>query len=418
MLSAGDTAYCYDPFKPAQIGQTFWLSLYMLFSSHSHRQDVSAKDLTWKEVMYKCRANLQRVPLFYDQEEGETTGDTHIRAQNKIQEYCYELSLVEDLNDGRVHDSDNGPYEDVLRSGLRTRIPVHQIAKMFYTTSGKLLGIEESRSPILLVKRDMTAQAPRKILDKVRGYFYSDDDNSDAEERHANEHCRSPTGQEEGDHDHQDLPKYLDPEWLAFEIYVDDPDDASSATISPLSSAESSRPGSPVHDPTPPPASLANALTNLALTSSPTPTAPRLNEVRSDLSILECLLRLTILQNFQQAQHTTVHDELLNLFLSDASWGGSKDERRLEREQARQKLGFDPFEATPGISRTIRPEGTPGSKIGTPKGIDAAPVTPRNDQGRQKGKWVKWDAQTPKEQWTPERYPGWVGEDPASPLGR
>ena len=139
MLSAGDTANCYDPFKPAQIGQTSWLSLYMFFSSHSHRQDVSAKDLTWKDVMYKCRANLQRVPLFYGQEEGETTGDTNIRAQNKVQEHCYELSLVEDLNDGRVHDSDNGPYEDVLRSGLRTRIPVHQIAKMFYTTSGKLM---------------------------------------------------------------------------------------------------------------------------------------------------------------------------------------------------------------------------------------------------------------------------------------
>ena len=77
--------------------------------------------------------------MFYGQEEGETTGDTHIRARNKVQEHCYELSLVEDLNDGRVYDSDNGPYEDVLRSGLRTRIPVHQIARMFYTTSGKLM---------------------------------------------------------------------------------------------------------------------------------------------------------------------------------------------------------------------------------------------------------------------------------------
>ncbi|KAI5849891.1 RanGTP-binding protein-domain-containing protein [Tricharina praecox] len=423
MLSAGDTAYCYDPFKPAQIGQTFWLSLYMLFSSHSHRQEqVSAKDLTWQEVMYKCRVNLQRVPLFYDEEEGETTGDMHFRAQNKIQEYCYELLLVEDLDDGRVHEKDYGPYEDVARSGLRTRIPVHQIAKMFYTTSGKLLGIEESNSPILLIKRDKNAQAPRKVLDKVRGYFYSDDEGSDTDERHGNDHHHSPTDhhEEEDGEDHLDLPKHLDPEWLAFEIYTDDPDDASSATISPVSSAESSRPGSPTPDRTPPPASLANALTNLTLTSSPTTATPRLNAIRSDLSILECLLRLTILQNFQQAQHTTVHDELLNLFLSDAVWGGSKEDRRVEREQARKKLGFDPFEATPGINRTIRPPGgTPRSTTGTPKRIDAHPITPRSDMERQRGRWVRWDTQTPREQWTPpERRPEWEGEEPSSPLGR
>ena len=49
MLSAGDTAYCYDPFKPAQIGQTFTLSLYMLFAGHSHRQEqVSAKDKSFE----------------------------------------------------------------------------------------------------------------------------------------------------------------------------------------------------------------------------------------------------------------------------------------------------------------------------------------------------------------------------------
>jgi hypothetical protein len=176
MLSAGDTAYCYDPFKPAQIGQAFTLSLFMLFAGHSHRQEyVSAKDLTWQEVMYKCRVTLQRVPLFCDEEAGEDAGDKQLRARSKMQEYCYELSLVEDLDDGRVHDNDNGvsePFEDVVFAGLRTRIPVHQISKMFYTTSGKLLGIEESKSPILLIKRNKNAPAPRKVLEKD---VYSDD---------------------------------------------------------------------------------------------------------------------------------------------------------------------------------------------------------------------------------------------------
>ncbi|KAA8915071.1 RanGTP-binding protein-domain-containing protein [Sphaerosporella brunnea] len=417
MLSAGDTAYCYDPFKPAQIGQTFWLTLYMLFAGHSHRQEhVSAKDLTWQEVMHKCRVNLQRVPLFYDEEDSEDAGDKHLRAQSKIQEYCYELTLVEDLDDGRVHDMANGrpePYEDVAMAGLRTRIPVHQISKMFYTTSGKLLGIEESNSPILLIKRDKNAPAPRKILEKVRGYAYSDSGDEEPAQP-----VPAPEQEPESPTDNYDLPKHLDPEWLAFEIYTDIPDDASSATLSPVDSPVSSRPSSPTPQQfSPTPAALTTALQSLQLTG----TSPRQAAVRSGLSILECLLRLTILQNFQQAQHTTVHDELLNLFLSDALWGGSKEERRVEREQTTNKIGFDPFEATPGIQRALRGEAVTsdrrsigrGNRMGTPQ--TPLPL----EAGRNRDRWTKWETPA-REEWTPEKQlgqDGWRGNGGyASPL--
>ena len=477
MLSAGDTAYCYDPFKPAQIGQTFWLTLYMLFAGHSHRQElVSAKDLTWQEVMYKCRVNLQRVPLFYDEEEGEAAGDKHLRAQSKMHEYCYELSLVEDLDDGRVHDGDPQPCEDVAAAGLRTRIPVHQISKMFYTTSGKLLGIEDSKSPVLLIKRNVHALAPRKILEKVRGYTYDDDPGSDGHDSHDGH-----DGRDDGQaHEHQerfpsavhaapptsplsptsppaaaaaaDLPKHLDSEWLAFEIFSDQPaSGASSATVSAASSAASSRPATPIPDSSPPPEpgnpgsvgpalhSLGPALQNLSLAAG-TPLVARRAAVRSDLSILECLLRLTILQNFQQAQHTTVHDELLNLFLSDAVWGGSKEERRLEREQARSKLGFDPFEATPGIDRhalaragrsPATQDSAHSSRAGTPRLRlpEADPMPPSTpaaagvDAGRGGDRWVRWESTPParrRREWTPDKQlgEGWIGESPRSPLGR
>jgi hypothetical protein len=480
MLSAGDTAYCYDPFKPAQIGQTFGLTLYMLFAGHSHRQElVSAKDLTWQEVMYKCRVNLQRVPLFYDEEEGEAAGDKHLRAQSKMHEYCYELSLVEDLDDGRVHDGDAQAYEDVAAAGLRTRIPVHQISKMFYTTSGKLLGIEDSKSPVLLIKRNVHALAPRKILEKVRGYTYDDDhghddygDHDGHDGRQADEHQErfaplapaaptsplpptSPTSPTDAEREPSalDLPRHLDSEWLAFEIFSDQPaSGASSATISPVSSAASSRPATPAPGSSPPPEpgdpgsagpalhnlgpalhNLGPALQNLSLTTG-SPQGARRAAVRSDLSILECLLRLTILQNFQQAQHTTVHDELLNLFLSDAVWGGSKEERRLEREQARSKLGFDPFEATPGIDRRAlaRAGRSPAqasahsSRAGTPR-----PRPPETDGGGGGGgdvgrggdRWVRWESTPParrRREWTPDKQlgEGWIGESPRSPLGR
>ena len=481
MLSAGDTAYCYDPFKPAQIGQTFWLTLYMLFAGHSHRQElVSAKDLTWQEVMYKCRVNLQRVPLFYDEEEGEAAGDKHLRAQSKMHEYCYELSLVEDLDDGRVHDGDPQPYEDVAAAGLRTRIPVHQISKMFYTTSGKLLGIEDSKSPVLLIKRNVHALAPRKILEKVRGYTYDDDLGSDAhDDRDAHDdgqaherreerfpsavHAASPTSPLSPTSPTAaaaaaapDLPKHLDSEWLAFEIFSDQPaSGASSATVSVASSAASSRPATPIPDSSPPlepgnpgssgsvgPAlhSLGPALQNLGLAAG-TSLVVRRAAVRSDLSILECLLRLTILQNFQQAQHTTVHDELLNLFLSDAVWGGSKEERRLEREQARSKLGFDPFEATPGIDRhalaragrspAAQDSSPHSSRAGTPRlrlpeadpMLPSTPAAAGLDVGRRGDRWVRWESTPPARrprEWTPDKQlgEGWIGESPRSPLGR
>src|SRR5207237_4069817 len=70
LLTAGDTVYSMNPFNPAQIGTTFTLSLYMLFAGHSHRQEhVSSKDLTWQEVIYKCKVKLQREPLVYDDEQ-------------------------------------------------------------------------------------------------------------------------------------------------------------------------------------------------------------------------------------------------------------------------------------------------------------------------------------------------------------
>ena len=110
-------------------------------------------------------------------------------------------------------------------------------------------------------------------------------------------------------------------------------------------------------------------------------------------------------------------------------WGGSKEERRIEREQARHKLGFDPFEATPGVNRNLTPGGR-SSRAGTPSrnavegGGDGvlSPVTPSNEVGhRRAGRWVKWE-ETPRRgqrEWTPDKQlsEGWVGESPRSPLG-
>lgn len=132
MLTAGDTAYSMSPFHPAQIGMTFTLSLYMLFAGHSHRKEITASDLTWQEVISKCRVKLIRIPLIYDEDDKEDANAHAMRAQSKLDEYCYELSVIEDLDDGRAHEEEEGrapprSFEDVQKAGIRFKVPIHQV---------------------------------------------------------------------------------------------------------------------------------------------------------------------------------------------------------------------------------------------------------------------------------------------------
>ena len=62
------------------------------------------------------------------------------------------------------------------------------------------------------------------------------------------------------------------------------------------------------------------------------------------------LIRLTALQQFQQASHLSIPDELLTFFLEESSTtgaGGDGEERRRTRREARQKVGFDPYDESP-----------------------------------------------------------------------
>ncbi|KAF8459448.1 RanGTP-binding protein-domain-containing protein [Terfezia claveryi] len=354
LLTAGDTAYSISPFHPAQVGMTFILTLYMLFAGHSHRKDLTASDLTWQEVISKCRVKLIRIPLVYDEDENEDSALHAIRAQSKLDEYCYELSVIEDLDDGRVHEDEEArgpprPFEDVQKAGIRFTVPIHQISKIFYTNSGKLLGIDESSSPVLLIKRDLKATPPRKLLDRAARYEYEDFDEEaegvgySLDGRNGNDSEQPQIDEEWG------LPKHLDPEWFAFEVWTEPLDDEQSVGDPEESETEPdgargslTHPSQRIRDP------LGAGFAVLSLGSSEGSRSPLSHAVRSNLSLLECLLRLTSLQNYQQASHLTVHDELLNLFLSDAnSWLGSRESREREREDARKRIGFDPFGSPP-----------------------------------------------------------------------
>lgn len=421
-LTAGDAQYAAMPLHPVQIGPTFTLSMYMLFLGHVRPQtEADVRASTWKEVIHKANVKLMRVPMnaIYHLPGTHTSGNEHtpgasnpgstddeystsqIEGEGKADEYAYQLAIIEDLEDDRVHSFDDeeaqpGPCDDVELAGTRETVPIHELSKIFYADTGKILNIGnegETNSPVLLLKRDVNAAPPRRMMDRYTEGESLDDGIVNASPSLLNGHDEgssqlSIVSQDDGPsqlsrtRDSRSttptsplpqngalipapnpwrLPPNLDPEWLAFEVYTETPDSDTEAsppstpTRKPLSRAPSlstqathalSRlnlsappPYSPNHpqSPTQPPSTHIHA--------SPQPTLPPL---KTSLSLLETLLRLLSLQQFQQAPHLSIPDELLTFFLSEsASTGADGEERKRLRTEARRRVGFDPYDESP-----------------------------------------------------------------------
>jgi len=126
----------------AQVGPSFSLKMYSLFTSSSRqrKQDV---DWTWKEEFNLCRAFINRV------------GD-------KVKNYSYELEIVENLEDDRYHEAEelrvgknylsDYPNEQNFTPGKKIIYNISDIRSLFYTSSGSLLNIEECSSAVLILK--------------------------------------------------------------------------------------------------------------------------------------------------------------------------------------------------------------------------------------------------------------------------
>ena len=166
LVNVGDTQFILDPSQPMQIGPDFILSLYMLFRGHASADGMQEpygveegqRKPMWQEVMHKARVRLLRVSL-NDLSNGAVGSGPHVH-------YSYQLQVVEDLEDGRLHtfeDKESQPtvYDGLSLAGIRELIPIHQISKIFYADVGKILNInsddDASNSPVLLLKRDVEA---------------------------------------------------------------------------------------------------------------------------------------------------------------------------------------------------------------------------------------------------------------------
>ncbi|TVY47865.1 Ran-specific GTPase-activating protein, partial [Lachnellula occidentalis] len=416
LLTNGDTEYRLKLGSPTQVGSAFSLSLYMLFAGHAFRaqeDSESSRETTWKEVIHKARVKLMRVPLDYTGHSNKSPAEhkaeesSTISGEGKAMEFNYHIEIIEDLDDDRVHSFEDdetqpGPYGGVLLAGIRESLPIHQISKLFYADTGKILNIGnqgETNNPVLLLKRDINALPPRRMMEEKekRTEWYEDpeeletpedkedsqdDSQDDIDQQLRRESCVVLPLQEP-DQAAQDntawcFPPDLDPEWLALEVYTEEPDSSSEDDQEPTddSAYVSHRRNSSSEEPNPSSEDLADGLAGLDLSSkppSPSPAQltnatsppkvthnPRLSSnvppslygsVRStSLSLLEMLIRLTSLQQYQQASHLAIPDELLTFFLEESGTtgaGSDADNRRRARREARRKVGFDPYDESP-----------------------------------------------------------------------
>lgn len=294
-----------------QVGPSFTLTMYTIFYGQS-------RHISWKEEFRRCKVKLWRVNGLGEDELRETEG----KVKEEL-EYSYVVSIDESFRDDRYHDSEERPRRRVL--------DVATVTRLFFSASGKLLQIDESRSPVLVLKLNTA-------FDTSLTYGHGDSDPED--------HSYS------YEETHQHLADSKHVEWLAFEqFFVDEPveiesdEGESSATASGSSDSEEDEDSEVRATST-----LAGQLESLAIsepeaaaaaaTAPTTPAVPEPVEVpaakfkkqfsreKASLSLLEYLVRLTALQANDQESIYQTHDERIALYLSDENAQSNKDAGR------------------------------------------------------------------------------------------
>lgn len=271
--------------KLIQVGPTFTLKMYTIFYGTARNPHATnSGDITWKEEHAKCQVSIHRVPT---SPSIPPDGKERTRA-----DYKYQLAIDEDLDDGRYHEKEE------LDDGGRSRtIDVSCVTRLFFSASGRLLEIDEAKTPVLVLKLNT-------VFEKA------------------------------DEHD----PKYGSIEWLAFEQHDEEElefededdleeekeDDDDEAYRTPASSSTTLSESAPA-----PPDLLADKMSNLSLNA---------NSELPSLSLLEYLLRLTALQENDQASMYNIHDERISLYLRDEGAAASSSEADASPRASPQQL--------------------------------------------------------------------------------
>lgn len=311
-----------------QVGPVFSLKLYSIFYGAHRVQAIT--DISWKEEHAKCRVWLERVK--HDQ-----------------MIYSYQLHIEEDLDDGRYHEQ-----EELKAGGRKRTIDVTAVTRLFFSASGRLLEIDGSNTPVLVLKLNSLFQV---VPDQPAT-----------------------------------LDQYGQVEWLAFELYEseededddedeqdeeesetedEDDDDAKSEEGKEQKKEEEEKRRREEDDDLE--AELAKKMMNLSLNGPPID--------GPSLSLLEYLIRLAALQANDQESMYQIDDERISLYLQDEAAhtrpAGASDDGNPEDLLARHT----PRRNSPGRSPRRSPRQTsrmssPGLSPFNPASRAMTPYTP------------------------------------------
>lgn len=371
LLVVGDIQFSREPTQAVQIGPAFGLSMYMLFQGHAPRAASNGgqahpskpgpveqpasyglgptdRKPLWQEVIHKARVRLLRT--------SSQAGQSITPAQAKA--YEYQLDITEDRDDGRVHDEIKGDTQNSHESCLvrRETLPIHEVSKLFYTDTGRILNLgndeDAENSPVLVLKRDYkpapSGSHQDLSLPKSQTQATECREQADIDRQILDELCCSSRSVAPGPPALSLLhsASHLDPEWIALEIFEDDDSVASESAESDSASETGDQPEKTLSDqveeltlhPLPLSAHTKPDVENNTFPESP------LGSIVSSLSLLEMLIRLASLQEFQQTSHLAIRDHVLTFFLEETSSTGLVgDSQSKARAETRNKVGFDPY---------------------------------------------------------------------------
>lgn len=222
----------------------FCLRMYSLFAANVRSETAP---FTWKEEFYKCQLTLRHKAAFQ-----------------------YELEIQEDINDGRYHEE---------KEGRKMTIDVHNVKRMYYTQSGALLHIEDSKAPVLVLKVQKN-KAPVST---------------------EHEHEQIKVKQENPDIAVDEL---RDADWYAFETWTDGIE----------SEEDEEEEGDDEQEET---KDSAKAKETKERSPKPEPVDPEVAfEFKTSLLLLESVIKLSTLEVSERINHLNASDDLLHLYMS------------------------------------------------------------------------------------------------------
>ncbi|ANB12567.1 Yrb30p [Sugiyamaella lignohabitans] len=273
-----------------QVGPDFKVKLYTIFTSAIRDMKFKNHEITWKEEFTKCSVSLWRIKRG--------------RASNTLEngldaKYFYELLIEEDRDDGRYHSEDEGPIK-------RRTVDVSIVTRLFFSFSGQILELEESESPVLLLKlnRAFMPDGPVSKLNVIDSLEQGDVRPSSSVEWIAFEAVTESvdTTEEDDEEEIEEVESFSDDDKSGGEETNNetgnsdgeekDESDGSSDSKDPLM------------------ANLISATSNLSISSKEARSPP-------SLSLLEYLIRLAALQTNDQVSMYDSPDERIALYLRE-----------------------------------------------------------------------------------------------------